>query len=81
LWDAIAYVAAAGGWFRHEQAISVVEPRRMIAGAAPPPALPITRKVRIGVVVAAIIAGMFVLMGIINDVENGLHDLNESSQK
>jgi hypothetical protein len=43
--------------------------------------LPITRKVRVGVVVAAIIAGMLVLMGIINDIENRLHDLNETSQK
>ena len=51
------------------------------AGLAPPPGLPITRKVRVGVVVAAIIAGMLVLMGIINDIEDGLHDLNETSQK
>jgi len=43
--------------------------------------LPITRKVRVGVVVAAIIAGMLVLMGIINDIETGLHDLNQTSQK
>jgi hypothetical protein len=33
------------------------------------------------VAVAAIIVGMFVLMGIINDIEDGLHDLNETSQK
>jgi hypothetical protein len=33
------------------------------------------------VVLAAIIAGMLVLMGIINDIEDGLHDLNETSQK
>jgi hypothetical protein len=32
-------------------------------------------------VVAAIIAGMFVLMGIINVIEDGLHDFNEASQK
>jgi hypothetical protein len=51
------------------------------AGSAPPPALPITRKVRIAVVVAAIIAGMFVLMEIMNDIEDGLHDLNGTSQK
>jgi hypothetical protein len=51
------------------------------AGLAPPPGLPITRKVRVGVVVAAIIAGMLVLMGIINDIEDGLHDLNETIQK
>ena len=47
---------------------------------APPPGLSITRKVGVGVVVAAIIAGMLVLMGIINDIEDGLHDLNEASQ-
>ena len=51
------------------------------AGLAAPPGLPITRKVGVGVVVAAIIAGMLVLMGIINDIEDGLHDLNETSQK
>jgi hypothetical protein len=33
------------------------------------------------VVVAAIIAGVLVLTEMINDVEDGLHDLNESSQK
>jgi hypothetical protein len=43
--------------------------------------LPITRKVGVGVLVAAIIAGMLVLMGIINDIEDGPHDLNETSQK
>jgi hypothetical protein len=32
-------------------------------------------------VVAAIIAGMLVLMGIINDIEDGLHDLDETSQQ
>jgi hypothetical protein len=32
-------------------------------------------------VVAAIIAGMLVLMGIINDIESSLHDLDETSQK
>jgi hypothetical protein len=32
-------------------------------------------------VVAAIIAGMFVSMGIINAIEDGLHDFNEASQK
>jgi hypothetical protein len=32
-------------------------------------------------IVAAIIAGMLVLMGIINDIEDGPHDLNETSQK
>jgi hypothetical protein len=51
------------------------------AGLAPPPRLPIKRKVRVGVVVAAIIAGMLVLMGIINDIEDGLHDLDETSQQ
>jgi hypothetical protein len=51
------------------------------AGLAPPPGLPITRKVGVGVLVAAIIAGMLVLMGIINDIEDGPHDLNETSQK
>jgi hypothetical protein len=51
------------------------------AGLAPPPRLSITRKVRVGVVVAAIIAGMLVLMGIIDDIEDGPHDLNETSQK
>jgi hypothetical protein len=51
------------------------------AGLAPLPGLPITRKVHVGVVVAAIIAGMLVLMGIINDIEDGLHDLNETSTK
>jgi hypothetical protein len=51
------------------------------AGLAPPPGLPITRKVGVGLVVAAIIAGMLVLMGIINDIEDGPHDLNETSQK
>ena len=50
-------------------------------GLAPPPGLPITRKVRVGVEVAAIIAGMLVLMGIIDDIGTGLHDLNETSQK
>ena len=50
-------------------------------GLAPPPGLPITRKVRVGVVEAAIIAGMLVLMGIINDIEDCLHDLNETSQQ
>jgi hypothetical protein len=33
------------------------------------------------VAVAAIIAGVLVLMEMINDIEDGLHDLNESSQK
>lgn len=51
------------------------------AGLAPPPGLPITRKVGVGVLVAAIIAGMLVLMGIVNDIEDGPHDLNETSQK
>jgi hypothetical protein len=51
------------------------------AGLAPLPGLPITRKVGVGVVVAAIIAGMLVLMGVINDIEDGLHDLDETSQK
>jgi hypothetical protein len=51
------------------------------AGLAPPPGLPITRKVGVGVLVAAIIAGMLVLMGIINYIEDGPHDLNETSQK
>jgi hypothetical protein len=32
-------------------------------------------------VLAAIIAGMLVLMGIINDIEDGLHNLNETSQQ
>ena len=32
-------------------------------------------------VLAAIIAGMLVLMGIINDIEDGPHDLNETSQQ
>jgi hypothetical protein len=50
------------------------------AALAPPPGLPMTRKVGVGVLVAAIIAGMLVLMGIINDIEDGLHDLNETSQ-
>jgi hypothetical protein len=31
--------------------------------------------------VAAIMAGMLVLMGIINDIEDGVHDSNETSQK
>jgi hypothetical protein len=31
--------------------------------------------------VAAIIAGMLVLMGIINDIKDGLHDLDETSQQ
>jgi len=43
--------------------------------------LPITQKVGVGVVVAAIIASMLVLVGTINDIEDGLHDLNETSQK
>jgi len=30
---------------------------------------------------AAIIAGMLVLMGIINDIEYGLHDLDETRQQ
>jgi hypothetical protein len=30
---------------------------------------------------SAIIAGMLVLMGVINAIEDGLHDLNETSQK
>jgi hypothetical protein len=50
-------------------------------GLAPPPRLSITRKVGVGVVVAAIIAGMLVLMGIIHDIEDGVHDLNETSQQ
>jgi hypothetical protein len=32
-------------------------------------------------VVAAIIAGMLVLLGIINDIEDGVHDLDETGQK
>jgi hypothetical protein len=32
-------------------------------------------------VLAAIIAGMLVLMGIIHDIEDGLHDLDETSQQ
>jgi hypothetical protein len=32
-------------------------------------------------VLAAIIAGMLVLMGIFNDIEAGLHDLDETSQQ
>jgi hypothetical protein len=48
---------------------------------APPPGSPITRKVGVGVLVAAIIAGMLVLMGIINDIDDGVHDLNETSQQ
>jgi hypothetical protein len=32
-------------------------------------------------VLAAIIAGMLVLMGIINDIEDGLHNLEETSQQ
>jgi hypothetical protein len=51
------------------------------AGLATLPGLPITRKVGVGVVVAAIIAGMLVLMGIIFDIEDGLHDLDETSQQ
>jgi hypothetical protein len=51
------------------------------AGLAPPPRLSITRKVGVGVVVAVIIAGMLVLMGIIHDIEDGVHDLNETSQQ
>lgn len=51
------------------------------AGLAPPPGSPITRKVGVGVLVAATIAGMLVLMGIVNDTEDGVHDLNETSQK
>jgi hypothetical protein len=43
--------------------------------------LPITRKVGVRVLIAAIIAGMLVLMGIINDIEDGLHDLDETSQQ
>jgi hypothetical protein len=43
--------------------------------------LSITRKVGVGVVVAAIIAGMLVLMGIVNDIEDGVHGLNETSQQ
>jgi hypothetical protein len=52
-----------------------------LAGLAPPPGLSIARKVGVGVLVAAIIAGVLVLMGIINDIEDGLHDLDETSQQ
>jgi hypothetical protein len=51
------------------------------AGLAPPPGLPIITEGRRRVLVAAIIAGMLVLMGIINDIEDGPYDLNETSQK
>jgi hypothetical protein len=47
----------------------------------PPPGLPITRKVGVGVLIAAIIAGMLVLIAIINDIEDRPHDLNETNQK
>jgi hypothetical protein len=43
--------------------------------------LSITRKVGVGAVVAAIIAGMLVLMGIVHDIEDGVHDVDEASQK
>jgi hypothetical protein len=33
------------------------------------------------VVLAANIAGMLVLMGTVNDIEDGLHDLNETSRQ
>jgi hypothetical protein len=48
---------------------------------APPPGSPITRKVGVAVLVAAIIGGMLVLMGIINAIEDGLRDLDETSQQ
>jgi hypothetical protein len=51
------------------------------AGLAPPPGLPIARKVRVGVVVAVIIAGMLVLMRAINAIEDGLHGIHETGQQ
>jgi hypothetical protein len=43
--------------------------------------LPIARKVRVGVVVAVIIAGMLVLMRAINAIEDGLHGIHETGQQ
>jgi hypothetical protein len=45
--------------------------------AGPRPGLPISRKVRVGAAVAAIIAGMLVLMGIVFDIEDGLHETSQ----